>query len=149
MRPILYQKLRVYFQDESRFASIGTTDQRLGSTRFTTDRRASDRIPASVGTRYGLPALEMGHAEGLLSPQLNTKIINTFLPFSQTLAADEHAAMIWDGAGFPALRELQVPDNVTIIQLPPYSPELNPIENLWHYLKSHFCRICAYAITTS
>jgi putative transposase len=37
------------------------------------------------------------------------------------------------------------PANVTIIQLPPYSPELNPIENLWHYLKSHFWSNRAYA----
>jgi transposase len=38
-----------------------------------------------------------------------------------------------------------VPANVTIIQLPAYSPELNPIENLWHYLKSHFWSNRAYA----
>ena len=30
-----------------------------------------------------------------------------------------------------------VPGNVSLIQLPPYSPELNPVENLWHYLRSH------------
>jgi transposase len=30
-----------------------------------------------------------------------------------------------------------VPDNVSLIELPPYSPQLNPIENLWHYLRSH------------
>ena len=41
--------------------------------------------------------------------------------------------------------ELKVPANVTIIQLPAYSPELNPIENLWHYLKSHYWSNRAYA----
>ena len=30
-----------------------------------------------------------------------------------------------------------VPSNVSLIQLPPYSPELNPVENLWHYLRAH------------
>jgi hypothetical protein len=35
--------------------------------------------------------------------------------------------------------------NITLVQLPPYSPELNPIENLWHYLKSHFWSNRAYA----
>lgn len=49
------------------------------------------------------------------------------------------------GAGFHVRGELQVPANVTIIQLPPYSPELNPIENLWRYLKSHFWLNRAYA----
>ena len=81
---------------------------------------------------------ETGQAEGLLSPQLNTNVINIFLDqFSQTLADDEHAVMIWDGAGFHRAGQLKVPDNVTLIELPPYSPELNPIENLWHFLKSH------------
>ena len=72
--------------------------------------------------------------------------MNLFLEqFSQTLAPDEQAAMIWDGAGFHVSGQLNVPTNVTIIQLPPYSPELNPIENLWHYLKSHFWSNRAYA----
>ena len=55
---------------------------------------------------------ETGHAEGLLSPQLNTKIVNLFLEqFSRTLAADEHAAMIWDGAGFlPTMAEIRQPE---------------------------------------
>ena len=81
---------------------------------------------------------ETGHAEGLLSPQLNAKIVSEFLrQFSATIPADEHAVMLWDGAGFHASHQLRVPDNVTVVTLPPYSPELNPIENLWHYLKSH------------
>ena len=46
--------------------------------------------------------------------------------------------MVWDGAGFHRSGQLAVPQNITLIQLPPYSPELNPIENLWHYLTSHF-----------
>jgi transposase len=65
-------------------------------------------------------------------------VINIFLEqFSQTLADDEHAVMVWDGAGFHRSRHLQVPPNITLVELPPYSPELNPIENLWHFLKSH------------
>jgi len=81
---------------------------------------------------------ETGQAEGLLSPRLNTDVINIFLEqFSRTLTADEHAVMVWDGAGFHRAKHLKVPENVTLVELPPYSPELNPIENLWHFLKSH------------
>ena len=87
-----------------------------------------------------------GHAVGLLSPQLNTKIINSFLElFSKTIPADQHAVMIWDGADFDMSKALVVPENVTLVQLPAYSPELNPIENLWHYLKSHFWSNQAYS----
>jgi transposase len=42
--------------------------------------------------------------------------------------------MIWDGAGFHTSKQLRVPENISLVQLPAYSPELNPIENLWHYL---------------
>ncbi|MCE9603319.1 MAG: IS630 family transposase [Planctomycetia bacterium] len=138
------KRLRVYFQDESRFGQQGTTTSVWA--------RRGSRPTAIRQTEYqylwvlGAVCAETGHAEGLLSPQLNTKIVNLFLEqFSRTLAADEHAAMIWDGAGFHVSRALQVPANVTLIQLPPYSPELNPVENLWHYLKSHFWSNRAYA----
>ena len=46
--------------------------------------------------------------------------------------------MIWDETGFHTAHDLPVRSNVTLIKLPPYSPELNGIENLWHYLHSHF-----------
>jgi transposase len=52
--------------------------------------------------------------------------------------------MVWDGAGFHTSKALVVPENVTLVKLPAYSPELNPIENLWHYLKSHFWSNRAY-----
>ena len=79
-----------------------------------------------------------GAPEGLLSPQLHTKIINTFLEqFSATIPEREPAVMIRDGAGFHTAKALRVPAAVTLVQLPPYSPELNPIANLRHYLKSH------------
>ncbi len=46
--------------------------------------------------------------------------------------------MVWDRAGFHMGKDLKVPGNITIVPLPPpYSPELNPMENLWHYLRSH------------
>jgi hypothetical protein len=131
------KQLRVYFQDESRFGQQGTTTNVWA--------RRGSRPTAVRQTEYqylwvlGAVCAETGHAEGLLSPRLNTRIVNLFLEqFSQTLGPDEHAAMIWDGAGFHLSGQLKVPANVTIIQLPPYSPELNPMENLWHYLKSHF-----------
>ena len=131
------KRLRVYFQDESRFGQQGTITNvwaQRGS-RPTAIRQTEYQYLWVLGT----VCPETGHAEGLLSPQLNTKIVNTFLElFSQTIPEDEHAVMVWDGAGFHTSRSLVVPENITPVQLPPYSPELNPIENLWHYLKSHY-----------
>ncbi len=80
-----------------------------------------------------------GQAEGILAPYLNTDTINAFLSeFSAALPQGVQAVLVWDGAGYHTSGRLQVPANVSLIQLPPYSPELNPIENLWHYLRSHY-----------
>jgi len=53
--------------------------------------------------------------------------------------------MLWDKAGFHTANKVKIPDNVTIMPLPPYSPELNPVENLWHYLRSHYWANRIYA----
>jgi transposase len=42
-----------------------------------------------------------------------------------------------DGAGWHKSKSLQVPENIKIILLPPYSPELNPVERFWQYLKQN------------
>jgi transposase len=39
---------------------------------------------------------------------------------------------------------VSVPANITLLQLPPYSPELNPVENLWHYLRSQHLSLRVY-----
>ena len=46
--------------------------------------------------------------------------------------------MVLDQAGWHASRALSVPANVTLVALPPYSPELNPVERVWLYLKERF-----------
>jgi transposase len=131
-----HHRIRIYFEDESRFGQQGTTT--------TVWARRGTRPTAVRQTEYeylwvlGVVCPETGRAEGLLSPRLNTDIINIFLgEFSKTVPAEEHTVLLWDGAGFHTSKHLRVPENITLLQLPPYSPEFNPIENLWHYLKSH------------
>jgi transposase len=138
------KRLRIYFEDESRFGQQGTL------TRVWAPRGSRPRAVRQTAYQYlwvlGVVCPSTGHAEGLLSPALNTAVINLFLSqFSATIPGDEHAVLIWDGAGYHTSKQLAVPDNVTVVQLPPYSPELNPIENLWHYLKSHCWSNQAYA----
>jgi transposase len=138
------RQLRIFFEDESRFGQQGTTTNVWA--------RRGSRPTAVRQTEYeylwvlGVVCPETGAAEGLLSPRLNTDVVNIFLEqFSASLPADEHAVLIWDGAGFHTSKSLHTPQNITLLQLPAYSPELNPIENLWHYLKSHFWSNRAYA----
>jgi len=137
------KRLRLFFQDEARFGQQGTTTNvwaRTGSRPTAVRQTAYKYLWVSAAV-----CPETGLAEGLISPRMDTATINVFLKqLSQRVGPDEQAVMIWDGAGFHRSKELQMPANITPIQLPPYSPELNPIENLWHYLKSHHWSNRAY-----
>lgn len=55
--------------------------------------------------------------------------------FAATLAEDEHAVVVLDGAGWHTSHDLLVPPNVSLLRLPPYAPELNPVERIWLYLR--------------
>lgn len=55
--------------------------------------------------------------------------------FAATLTKNEHAVMVVDGAGWHTSDDLTVPDNVSLFRLPAYSPQLNPIERVWLYLR--------------
>jgi transposase len=58
--------------------------------------------------------------------------------FANTIADDEHVALVLDGAGWHSSKRLRVPANITLVPLPAYSPELNPVERVWLYLKERF-----------
>lgn len=49
-----------------------------------------------------------------------------------------HAAMLIDDAGWHTANELRVPPNITLVHLPPYSPELNAVEKVWQYLRDRY-----------
>jgi transposase len=58
--------------------------------------------------------------------------------FAQQLAPGGHAVLLLDRAGWHVTPALAVPDNVTLLPLPASSPELNPVERVWLYLRERF-----------
>ncbi len=77
-----------------------------------------------------------GQGFALVPPEVSTTAMQAFLDgFSTTLATDGHAVMVADQAGWHVAFALKVPDNVTLVLLPPYSPELNPVERVWLCLR--------------
>jgi transposase len=129
-------EVRTDFQDEARFGQKGTIT-RVGARRGSRPRAVK---PTGFTSLYVLAAVcaATGSVSALIMPALNTEVVNLFLEqFSRELPAGVHAVRIWDGAGFPTGWDLVVPSNVSLIPLPPYSPELNPVENLWHDLRAH------------
>jgi len=129
--------VEAWFADEARFGQKGTR------TRVWGDRGTRPTAPkqTAYGNLYVLTAVcpNSGRAEGLVSPTLNTAVVQTFLDqLSATIPRRTHVVLVWDGAGYhSASRMLVVPGNITPVTLPPYSPELNPVERLWLYLREH------------
>lgn len=72
----------------------------------------------------------------LVLPAVNAKVMDLFLArFAAILPEEVHAVMVLDGAGWHDPRALKLPENLTLVPLPPYSPELNPVERVWLYLR--------------
>jgi putative transposase len=57
---------------------------------------------------------------------------------SQTVTPGAHAVLLLDQAGWHLSDKLDVPDNITLMPLPPKSPELNPVENIWQYMRDNW-----------
>ena len=123
--------------DEARFGQQGTTTRSWA--------RRGSRPTAVKQTRYEwvylYAAVEptTGASVALQAPHVNTGTMNVFLKMlGDELAPLEHAVLIMDQAGWHKSKKLKLPENITVLLLPPYSPELNPVERLWAYLRSHY-----------
>ena len=91
---------------------------------------------------YGAVEPATGESTALLAPHVNIGTMEVFLRMlSEDVAStgdpDDVALVIMDRAGWHVSERLKVPPNLWLLFLPPYSPELNPVENLWHWIKSH------------
>lgn len=79
----------------------------------------------------GLEVME-GRSEFLYTPTVNLHLSGEFLRQISKSEPDAEHVVVWDGAGFHQKKQLEgLPENIHLIALPPYSPELNPIEQLW------------------
>jgi hypothetical protein len=71
----------------------------------------------------------------LLLPWADTDMMNLFLGRMARRLKGRRCILVMDRAGWHTSRELKVPPNIRIVLLPPHSPELNPVERLWQWLK--------------
>jgi transposase len=75
----------------------------------------------------------------IVTPWVNSEAMTVHLAeIGKQVRGGAHAVLVCDGAGWHQTgQRLTVPKNVTLLRLPPYSPELNPIENVWEYLRAN------------
>jgi DDE superfamily endonuclease len=135
--------LEIWFQDEARVGQQGTIT-RVWARRGTRPRGKRD-------TRYqwsyifGAVCPARAVAAGLVLPCANTEAMNAHLAeIARTVAPGAHAVLVLDGAGWHGAGALTVPSNITLLHLPPYAPELNPVENVWAYLRANKLAITVF-----
>jgi transposase len=77
--------------------------------------------------------------------RIDAAAMNLFLAeLSQAVAPGAHGIVLMDKAGWHTAGELCVPENLSLVFLPPYSPELNPIERLWLHLRDNRLSHCVF-----
>jgi transposase len=76
-----------------------------------------------------------GRLVSLLMPWVDSEVMSIFLSHTAQEFPDDLCVLIFDGAGWHRANDLRVPKNMVLIPLPPYSPELNPVEHIWDYLR--------------
>ena len=125
------------FQDEARFGLLGRPHRCW----------APRPVRPTVGARlerkfsYAFAAVSPhdGVMDSLVLPWVNAETMSIFLASVAERHADEFIVMVMDRAGWHIAGGLVVPQNMRLVYLPPYSPELNPAEHLWESLRErHF-----------
>jgi len=81
-----------------------------------------------------------GTGAALVLPYVNAYAMTLHLAeISQSVMPGAHAVITVDGAGWHQQGDkLKIPANISLLPLPPYSPELNPQENVWQYLRQNY-----------
>lgn len=131
----------IYFFDESRFG----THSKVGHGWFKKGKRTAVAVKLGYENFYVYSAVNAitGEDFTLIIPNVNTDCMNVFLEeMSKSLTKD--AIIIMDGASWHKSKELKVANNLQIMYLPAYSPELNPVERLWQYMKSNIIKNKVY-----
>lgn len=127
----------MWWQDEARVGQQGTL------TRVWAEQGGRPTAPRdqrySWCYLFGAICPARGTGAALVLPAANAAMMNLHLiEISTAITSGAHAVLVIDGAGWHQTGgRLRVPDNITLLHLPPYSPELNPVENVWAYLRSN------------
>ncbi len=130
------KRVRVFFQDEARVGQQGTLTKVWAprGSRPTAIKQTEYKwvyLWAAVEPVTGLLA-------AMITPDVNTQRMNQFLGgLSSMLDVNDLGIVVLDNAGWHRAKALKIPDNLLLLPLPAYSPELNPTERLWQWLRSH------------
>jgi hypothetical protein len=129
-------RLRLLFQDEARFGCI--SDQRRCWAPWPVRPVVGQEILRQFV--YGLAAVSPldGQLCSLVLPWGDAEAISVFLAHTAAHFRKQHCLMLLDGAGWHTAGGLRVPPTIHLLRLPPYRPELNPVEHVWDHLRENY-----------
>ena len=124
------------FMDEARRGQQGTLTRRWAP------RGSRPRVVKQTEYKwtyiYGAVEPATGEHVGMIASCVDTEMMSLYLRWlSDEIKEGEHVLLILDGAGWHIAKNLCVPSNITLKTLPPYSPELNPVDLVWLWLSEH------------
>ena len=126
----------IWFQDEARFGQQNTTT-RIWATKGSRPRVVKQQ-QFEYAYLFGAVCPATGETEALIVPWVNKEIMTQHLEqISAKTKPGRYAIVIMDGAGWHTDDIAKDFNNLSIIKLPPYSPELNPVEQVWSWLRQH------------
>ena len=125
------------------FGGEARLGQKNGLVRHWARRGTRPRQPADQRYRqaylFGAICPARGTGAAIMMPKANTRAMQIHLDeIGRAVARGAHAAVLMDRAGWHATGKLKVPKNIAIILLPSRSPELNPVENIWQYMRQNW-----------
>ena len=98
---------------------------------------------------FGAICPQEGKGAALVLPRCDTQAMSLHLAeVAQAVAPGAHGAILMDRAGWHRAKDLVVPDNLTLVLLPARAPELNPVENIWHFLRDNWLSSRVFASYT-
>jgi transposase len=130
------ERLEIWSQDEARVGQKGRTGYVWWQRGHTPRGRRDVGYQSAWIIGAVCPARDTGVA--LVLTRLDTAAMNLFLAeLAQAVAPGAQGVVLMDKAGWHTAGDLVVPENLSLVFLPPYSPELNPIERLWLHLRDN------------
>ena len=127
------RKLRIMFADEARFGRMNRP--RPCWAPIGTRPEVAAQLIREYIYLYGAVAPKDGTCVYLIMPNSDTACFQAFLDVLARKFARQDILLVLDGAPNHRSGDLAVPGNITLLYLPPYSPELNPKENLWDEIR--------------
>ncbi len=128
-------RLRVMFQDEGRFGRL-SSPRRCWAPRGMRPSVANQMV-REYTYAYAAVSPHDGAMDTLVMPEVSERAMSIFLREVSDRHPEEFILMIMDGAGWHKAKALKVPANMALMFLPPYSPELNPVEHIWDSIREN------------